>query len=424
MAETPADNSGPKAGVGHAFSGAVNMAGSAVSAAGSTVHAVGSAFGSVGKTILGGALRLPGLGRGQHGHRPRPPGAPPGIEQHPDIDVPPAAGTVRVQCIDYSADRVERRDIADYHTLLEEPVPEWATVRWINIDGLHPYVVNRFRLAFNFHTLAAEDILHVPQRPKVEAFPDHVFAVTRMTLLRDEQLRAEQVSILLLGRVVLSFQEREGDCFDPIRARIQRENSRFRQHGGDYLLYALLDAIVDHAFPILEHFGDALEAMEESILLRCEPEQQRQLLRMKRKLSGLRRVYWPMREMVSMLTGSDEIKLAEAVRVHLRDVHDHVIQVLDIIETYREHAAGLNDLYMSAVSNRMNEVMKVLTIIATIFIPLSFIAGLYGMNFEYMPELGYRWAYPIALGSMALAAGGMLYYFWRSGWIGSGPRKR
>ena len=281
------------------------------------------------------------------------------------------------------------------------------------------------RLAHDFHTLAAEDVLHVPQRPKLEPYDDHSFIVARMTMLTDVGIRAEQISFMFYDKLLITFQEKQGDMFDPIRERIDRDGSRLREHGTGYLLYALLDSIVDHGFPILEQFGDLLETMEDQVLLDPSPKMQKRIFNIKRQLVTLRRVFWPLREMVGELIRNDETNLSDFAKTYMRDVYDHAVQVIDIIETYRETASGLNDLYMSAVSNRMNEVMKVLTIIATIFIPLGFIAGLYGMNFNTespwnMPETQFPYGYPIAVGVMLLCAGGMVFYFWKKGWIGGG----
>jgi len=399
------------------------FADTAVDAAVGGVKHLGSAarfaVGGVGK-LIGSALRMPGMKHAEV-KRTVTPGAPPGIEHRDDIDAPPPADRVLIRVIDYSKETVETHTVAvgELETFLATPAPDWVRVRWINVDGLHPWVINQMRLAYGFHTLAAEDVLNVPQRPKLEPYDDHSFVVARMTLIGEHGLRAEQISFMLYDRLLITFQEERGDVFDPIRLRIDRPDSRLRKHGAGYLLYTLLDAIIDHGFPILEQFGDLLERMEDEVLLDPTPRMQKRIFQVKRQLVMLRRVFWPMREMVGELIRSEECKLSDFARTYMRDVYDHAVQVIDIIESYRETASGLNDLFMSAVSNRMNEVMKVLTIIATIFIPLSFIAGLYGMNFENMPELSHPWAYPVALTAMFAVASAMLVWFWRKGWIGS-----
>ncbi|HAV65544.1 MAG TPA: magnesium and cobalt transport protein CorA, partial [Verrucomicrobiales bacterium] len=297
-----------------------------------------------------------------------------------DIDKPPAPGTVRIRCVDYCPEKVETREVPDLEAFLREPRPAWSKVRWINIDGLHPWVVNRLREQFHFHTLAAEDVLRVPQRPKLEEYDDNLFIVVRMLMLKEERLSHEQVSLFFYQDVMLTFQESEGDVWDPIRQRLEKPASRLRNQDTSYLLYALLDAVVDHCFPILEQYGDLLERLEEEIIESSTPAVQRRIHQIKRELSLLRRVIWPMREVINTLSREENEDVTAFAKAYMRDVYDHAVQVMDVVETYREMVGGLNDLYMSVVSNRMNEIMKVLTLMASIFIPLTFIAGIYGMN--------------------------------------------
>jgi len=266
----------------------------------------------------------------------------------------------------------------------------------------------------------------VPQRPKVERYEDCLFLVARMMSL-GERLDSEQISIYLGSGFVLTFQERVGDCLDPVRHRIREGAGRIRSQGADYLAYALLDAVIDHYFPVLEELGERLEALEDEVLRHPSPAVISRIHAAKRDLLALRRVVWPQRESLHWLLREPIPLLAEDTRLHLRDCYDHVAHVMDMVETFRELASGLVDAYQSSLSNRMNEVMKVLTIIATIFIPLSFLAGLYGMNFSAesspwnMPELRFYFGYPLALALMAVVAGVMLIYFRRKGWIG--PQK-
>jgi magnesium transporter len=239
-----------------------------------------------------------------------------------------------------------------------------------------------------------------------------------MLMWKDASLHHEQLSIFLFKETVITFQETQGDCWDPIRQRIQKPSSRLRSHDTSYLVYALLDAVVDHCFPILENYGELLEKLESKILEEPTPKVQRRLHSLKRELAMLRRVVWPLRELVRELHHEDTEEIAPAVKAYMRDVYDHAVQVMDIVETYREMAASLNDLYMSAVGNRMNEIMKVLTIMASVFIPITFVAGVYGMNFAFIPELGWRYSYAIfwiVCGTVVL---GLLFFFWRRGWIG------
>ncbi|HSH42119.1 MAG TPA: magnesium/cobalt transporter CorA [Arenicellales bacterium] len=297
-------------------------------------------------------------------------------------------------------------------------------VVWVNVDGLGDVeLLERLGVSLGLHALALEDVLNTRHRPKVEVYDDNLFVVTRMARIRGEALDIEQVSLFLGKRLVVSFQERPGDCFDPVRERIRKGGTRLRFLGADYLAYALIDAIVDAYFPVLEHYSECLNEAEDRIVADPENHTVERIHELKRDFQVLRHGVWPFREVLRDM--SDELPyIREETKLFLRDCHDHVIQVVDILETYRERAAGLTDLYMSSLSNRLNEVMKVLTIIATIFIPLSFVAGLYGMNFDpdasplNMPELRWYLGYPFALAMMALVAIGLLYYFRRKGWIG------
>jgi len=349
----------------------------------------------------------------------RKPGAPPGIEQMPDIHTPPEPGKVVITCWDYGPDRSESRPIrvGDLKDFWAEPRPEWAKVRWINVDGLNPYVIREFKDRYDLHTLAAEDVLHVPQRPKVEPYDGNVFVVARMVMVRDEQLDTEQISFFLMPGLLITFQETEGDVWQGVRDRLGMANLKIRKAGADYLLYALLDAMVDHAFPLLEQYSERLESMEQRVVANPDPVLLREIHQIKRDLSILRRVIWPMRDVLDTLYRNERGDLVEDTRPFMRDVYDHAVQVLDIVETYREMASGLGDLYMNAVSNRMNEVMKVLTIIATLFIPITFIAGVYGMNFEYIPELGWKYAYPTFWGVCITVTIGLLIYFRKKRWL-------
>jgi magnesium transporter len=292
-----------------------------------------------------------------------------------------------------------------------------SPVRWINVDGLHPWVIDQLRQRYNFHTLAAEDVLRVPQRPKIEEYENCMFIVIRMIQLEEGRIRSEQVSLFLFENLVLTFQERPGDVWDPVRNRLKREGSRIRSSGAGYLTYALLDAIVDQCFPILEQFGDQLEELEQEVLSTATPAVQRKILGAKRDLAMLRRILWPMREIANTLQAEKNAEIPAEVRAFMRDVYDHTIQLIDILESYRELVAGLNDLYMSLVSNRMNEIMKVLTIMASFFIPITFVAGVYGMNFDNIPELHWKYSYLVFWGICIAVVLSLLIYFRRKGWI-------
>ncbi len=305
-----------------------------------------------------------------------------------------------------------------------KPFLKKGTIVWVNVDGLGDAdLLKKLGEIFGLHTLALEDVLNVHHRPKVEEYDKEIFIITRMACLRNDVLDIEQVSFFLGKNFVVSFQERPGDCLEPVRERIRKGGQRIRFMEADYLAYALLDAIVDGYFPVLEHFSERLNALEDVVVGNPDKQVVEQTHEIKRDLQVLRHGIWPLREALSRLSG-DMPLIHDETKLFLRDCYDHVIQIIDILETYRERAAGLTDLYLSSLSNKMNEVMKVLTIIATIFMPLGFIAGLYGMNFDpdvsplNMPELRWYFGYPFALGLMALFAAGLLIYFWRKGWIG------
>jgi len=280
-------------------------------------------------------------------------------------------------------------------------------------------IIEKIGKHFSIHPLILEDILHTGQRPKMEDFEDYIFLVVKMFYYdeKDDEIKMEQVSLLLGSNFVISFQEREGDIFDPIRERIRNHKGRIRMMKADYLGYALLDTIVDNYFIILEKVGENIENMEEELVTRPTPETLQTIHNLKRELIVLRKSIWPLREVVNSLERGESPLINEATGVYLRDVYDHTIQVIDTIETFRDMVSGMLDIYLSSISNKMNEVMKVLTIIATIFIPLTFVAGIYGMNFEFMPELKWHWGYFAALLVMVAVAVIMVFYFRRKRWL-------
>ena len=325
---------------------------------------------------------------------------------------------IRIRFIDYDADGIREETIDridECFSLADEP-----TVTWINIDGLHDTgVIGRIGERFDFHHLVMEDVVSPRQRPKVEDFRSYIFVTVKMLSFNAETqaITAEQVSLIVGERFVFSFQERPGDVFEPVRERLRHGKGRLRSRGGDYLAYTLIDAIVDSYFRILEEVGDQIEAVEDEVMVDGSVGAMQRIHNLKRETLLLRRSVWPLRELLGELYRGEVPLVKEETQVFVRDVYDHSVQVIDTVETLREVLSSTMDLYMSMVSNRMNEVMKVLTIIATIFIPLSFFAGVYGMNFEYMPELAVRWAYPTLLALMGAVAGGMLWLFYRKGWF-------
>ncbi|MFW5873861.1 MAG: magnesium/cobalt transporter CorA [Verrucomicrobiota bacterium] len=348
------------------------------------------------------------------------PGAAPGIEhylKHEREDMP-----VRITVTDYGEGFHETAEFAAPSDALAHPKRETHKVRWINVDGLKPSAVDAICKHFGIHTLAAEDVLNTYQRPKLEEFDDHILVVARQLHLQGNSLKNEQISFFMFADTLLSFQEEVGDVFDPVRKRLETKTGRFRTYAADYLFYALLDSIVDHLFPLLEGYGAALEDLEFEILKDPTPASQGKLFAMKRDLSLQRRALWPIREVIDHLYRYEGKLIHEDLRTFFRDVQDHAMQVIDLLETYRDTASGLSDLYQSSVGNKMNEIMKVLTIMASFFIPVTFVAGVYGMNFEYIPELSWRPAYFVFWGVCLSVTGALAFFFWRKGWIGGkGP---
>lgn len=353
--------------------------------------------------------------------RPRrrtPVGAAPGTL----IQDPNAAAPV-IRLIAYGPDELEEHEVGSVADL--KPLLGVRPVQWINIDGLADLqLIRDFGELFNLHHLALEDVVNVHQRPKVEEYEDHAFIVTRI-IHPAAPVAGEQVSMFLGKGFLLTFQEKSGDCFDPVRERIRKRRGQICERAADYLAYALLDAMIDGYFPVLEEYGERLEDVESRLMSAATEHQVKEIHALKRDLLTLRRTIWPQREMVSVLARESTPYISDKTRVYLRDCYDHTIQLLDLLEMYRDIASGLIDIYLSSISARMNEIMKVLTIIATIFIPLGFIASLYGMNFDRrsplnMPELGWRFGYPFALTLMVVTAGFLLWYFYRKRWIRSG----
>jgi magnesium transporter len=346
-----------------------------------------------------------------------PPGAPPGA-----LAPAPDAAAPRVRLIAYDADQLLER----HGTALAEIQPEADDLPrvWIDVQGLADVeLIRELGARYRLHPLAIADIVHVDQRPKVESYDDHLFIVLRLPH-QDRGFFTEQLSIVLGRGFVLTFQEREGDCFDPVRDRLRQPASPIRARSSDYLAYRLIDALIDSYFPILEGLGERIEDLEEHVLAAPAPTRATAIHRARRQLLELRRVLWPQREVASRLAREELPGIDPANRVFLRDCADHAFQLLDMVEVQRELAASLLDLHLSSLSARMNEIMKLLTIIATIFIPLGFIAGLYGMNFDpdispyNMPELEWRFGYLYALALMAAVGFGLLGLFYRRGWIG------
>ena len=314
---------------------------------------------------------------------------------------------------------------------LEREVKDIAEIRaitisyrsvWIDVTGLGSQeMLAALAQLLKLHPLAMEDVVNVHQRAKVDEFDDSIFVVSRM-IDGDDALQTEQLTFFLTKQIILSFQERPGDCWEPLRQRIRTHRGKVSESGTDYLLYALLDAVIDSYFPVMERLAEQVDAIEADIISGLHPTQMQKIHHLRGQLLSLRRAIRPHREMINELIRDSLPHISPDTRIHLRDCYDHVVQVVDAVDTYRELTSDMRDFYLSSVSNSMNEVMKVLTIISTIFIPLSFIAGVYGMNFEAtspwnMPELKWYFGYPFSLSLMGIVAAGLLIYFRGRRWL-------
>jgi len=300
------------------------------------------------------------------------------------------------------------------------PFDPQVPVNWLNIDGSHEVDhLEEIGTRLNIHPLVLEDILNTSQRPKMEDYDEYLFIELNMLAWNDEDSRvdAEQISLLLGENYLVTFQEQEMDEFEPVRKRIREGKGRLRKSGPDYLAYSLIDAVVDNYFIILENLGEKIEDLEDELVTDPVPETLHAIHDLKRELIFLRKSVWPLREVISSLERGESNLFRDSTLIYLRDVYDHIIQIIDTVETFREMASGMLDIYLSSVNNRMNEIMKVLTMISTIFIPLSFLVGLYGMNFEYMPELHWKWGYAMVWGIVLMIVVGMIVYFRRKKWL-------
>jgi magnesium transporter len=323
---------------------------------------------------------------------------------------------VTIAAFNYDGTRCdERRDLS----LAVLAPPTDGSVTWVDVGGVHNMdILESFGKQFQLHPLLLEDIANTDQRPKLDDYDSYLFLVMKMLSVTDRQdIVVEQVSLVLGRNFVLSFQENGADVFTPVRDRLRGGKGRLRQSGADYLLYALIDAIVDQYFTVVELLGEKIEALQDLVVSDPKPETLHQIHALKRQLLFLRRAVWPLREATNNLSRSECPLLQESTKVFFRDVYDHVVQIVDTIETLREMVSASLDIYLSSISYRLNAVMKVLTIITTIFMPLTFIVGIYGMNFEHMPELKWEWGYPLVLGMMAAIAIAMLGFFIRKKWI-------
>ncbi len=373
------------------------------------------------------ATRLRALRRQGFRRRNNRPGTPPGslepVASAPD-DAPSSPARLLLMHYASEGEVLEQQGATIEAAGAAAATGDAQRVVWLHLQGLpSPQQLQSLKTSFGLHALALEDVLHRGQRAKAETYDAHQFVILNLVQREGElgTCRVDQVSLFLGRNFVVSINDGQTDVFEPVRQRL-RANGKIRRLGADYLLYALLDTLVDSGFPLLDELGDELEALEDEILLDADQEARNKLHYAKRELVVMRRAWWPQREVIASLMRGDAPFIDEGTRVYLRDCHDHSVVIIDFVETYREMAASLLDVYLSAVSQRMNNIMKALTVVATIFLPLTFITGLYGMNFDTasrwnMPELGWRYGYLYVLALMCAIVGCMLAYFRRRHWL-------
>ncbi len=325
---------------------------------------------------------------------------------------------LRITRFAYSEDHIEEKQNVSPEDVA--PDAQKHLVTWINVDAVHNVeILNRIGGLFNIHPLILEDIQNTQQRPKLDRSDDLMFISLKMLRFNDQigDVDTEQVSIIFGASFVITFQEKQGDVFDPVRQRLRENKGRVRRSGADYLAYSLIDSIVDNYFIVLENTEAQIDSIEDQIMVSPIARIPQKLHELKRKTLLIRRAVWPLREAISALEKEESSLIHKSTKPYLRDVYEHTIQVIDAVETFRDLVSGLYDIYLSTVSHNMNAIMKVLTIIATIFIPLTFVAGVYGMNFRYMPELAWRWGYPAVVGIMLVVAVAMIIYFKKKKWL-------
>ncbi len=352
--------------------------------------------------------------------RYHPPGTPPGTL----TSEPLAAGEkISIHLLDYTRDEFIELDLSDPREC--QPYLEKESITWIHVQGIaQSETVRDLGNLFGLHPLALEDVVNTGQRPKADSYEEQLFVVMNLPVIEGDSVNTEQVSLFLGDNFIVSFHGGERHPFGPVMKRLRKHSGKIREHNADYLLYALLDIIIDRGYPILEYFGEQIEMLEEELLENPDKQTLGQIHHTKRELLTLRRMLWPQREVINLLIRDELPQISENTRVYLRDCYDHTIQIMDLIEAYREMTASMLDVYLSSISHRLNEVMKVLTVIATIFIPLTFIVGVYGMNFGArsrspwaMPELDWYFGYPLLWLIMIVMAGGMVVYFKRRKWF-------
>jgi magnesium transporter len=342
-------------------------------------------------------------------------GMPPGSLVYPEE---PGQAPACITIIRYSDTDFVENDFDEFAECL--PLDQKEGVTWINVNGVsHVKTLEKLGASFSIHPLVLEDILDVEQRPKIEDYDTYLFIVLKALrqIPEGRAIESDQVSLVLGSRYVISFHEGDSDLFAPVRERLLRGKGRIRKLGADYLAYSLIDLIVDNYFVSLETFSDKVEFLEDEVVVRPSPETLREVHRFKNDMIILRKSLWPLREVIARLERRESPLISENLSMYLKDVYDHTIIAIETVETYRDILSGMLDIYLSSMSNRLNEIMKVLTIIATIFMPLTFVTSLYGMNFKNMPELSWKYGYYEVLGVLVVIAGAMLVYFRRKRWI-------
>ena len=348
------------------------------------------------------------------------PGAMPGT-----LDLEPDAPPPEIILIDYCETGATRAELAN--PIEAAGYLDTESVSWVDMLGLgNKETWRQMGEVFNLHVMAQEDVVNVPQRPKVVDYEEHLLIIAWMVMIKpnSDVFHKEQVSFILGKHYLLTVQEEpDYDCFDPVRVRIRKGQGIIRKHKADYLAYTLLDSIIDGFFPVLEVYGERIEELEDEVVAHPTRKTLEKIYKIRRELLTLRRAIWPQRDAINILIRDSSDLISPEVRIYLRDCYDHTVQVMDMVETYRELSSGLMDVYLSSVGNKMNEIMKLLTVISSIFIPLTFVAGVYGMNFNTeksplnMPELNWYFGYPLCWGLMLAIASTLVYFFWRRGWF-------
>ena len=347
--------------------------------------------------------------------RSRKSGLPPGSLVHIG---PERTEKTRITVVDYGEGHFEEREIQSAAELA--PYCGKSTVTWVDVVGIHePRVIGEIGSQFKIHPLLMEDIMNTTQRPKIDDLGKYICLIVKLIRFDEAagELRIEQLSLVFNDDVVLSFQESDSGIFRPLRERLRNGLGRIRAMGTDYLVYTLLDAVVDHYFVVMEWMGEKIDRFEDEVVAAPKRETLRNIQQLRDEILLVRRSVWPLREVVSLLERAESPLIDKTTAIYFRDVYEHTIQVMDTVDTYRDILSGMFDIYLSSISNRLNEVMKVLTIIATLFMPLTFLAGVYGMNFEHMPELKWRYGYFLVWAVMIAVALGMLVFFRRKKWI-------